>query len=64
MPIEQDAARIRPQNSEVMRLISDNGKAREICNWAPKYTLEEGIRQTIEWVKKNLHNYRPDIYAV
>ena len=64
MPIEQDTARIRPKNSEVMRLISDNGKARKICGWTPKYTLEEGIRQTIEWVKKNLHRYRPEYYVV
>ncbi len=64
MPVEQDTSRIRPQNSEVMRLISDNRKAREICGWTPKYALEEGIAQTIEWVEKNLHRYRPELYAV
>jgi NAD dependent epimerase/dehydratase len=64
MPIEKDASRIRPKNSEVMRLISDNSKAREICGWTPRYTLEEGIAQTIEWVKKNIHRYRPELYAV
>jgi NAD dependent epimerase/dehydratase len=64
MLIKTDASRIRPKNSEVMRLISDNRKAREICGWTPKYTLEEGIAQTIEWIKKNIHRYRSEFYAV
>jgi NAD dependent epimerase/dehydratase len=64
MPVLQDATRVRPRNSEVMRLISDNSKARDICGWTPKYSLEQGIAQTIEWVKTNLHRYRPDQYAV
>jgi len=57
MPIEQDPARVRPSKSEVIRLISDNTKAREICGWNPRYTLEDGLIETIEWIKKNLHNY-------
>lgn len=62
--IEQDPSRIRPKSSEVMRLISDNRKARELCGWKPQYTFEEGIAQTVEWVKKNLHRYHPELYAV
>ena len=64
MPVEQDPARIRPANSEVMRLISDNTKAREICGWAPKYDLKEGLLETIEWIRKNLHKYRSDRYNI
>lgn len=65
MPIEQDPARVRPVKSEVMRLISDNTKAREICSWKPQYTLENGLIETIEWVKKNLHNYHwADRYSI
>jgi len=64
MPVEQDPARIRPANSEVMRLISDNSKAREICGWAPKYDLKEGLLETIEWIRKNLHKYRSDRYNI
>jgi nucleoside-diphosphate-sugar epimerase len=62
--IEQDPARIRPAKSEVMRLISDNTKAREICGWTPKYDLKEGLLETIEWIRKNLHNYRPERYTI
>jgi len=64
MPIVQDTARIRPKSSEVLRLISDNTKARQICGWNPRYNLEEGLAQTIDWIKKNLSRYRPGLYNV
>ncbi|MGA2173312.1 MAG: SDR family NAD(P)-dependent oxidoreductase [Sedimentisphaerales bacterium] len=64
MPIEQDATRVRPVNSEVMRLISNNRIAREVCGWKPKYNLESGLAQTVEWIKRNLDKYRPDRYAI
>lgn len=64
MPIEQDPSRVRPEKSEVMRLISDNSIAREICGWKPKYTLEQGLTETVRWIEKNLHWYKPDVYAV
>lgn len=64
MPIEEDAARVRPEKSEVMRLISDNTKAREICGWSPNYSFEQGLAETIEWIKKNLNRYRPDRYTL
>ncbi len=62
--VEQDSARIRPAKSEVMRLISDNTKAREICGWTPKYDLTEGLLETIEWIRNNLDKYRPTRYAI
>lgn len=64
MTIEQDPARIRPEKSEVMRLVSNNKLAKDISGWEPKYSLEEGLVETIEWVKKNIDIYRPDSYAV
>lgn len=64
MPIEQDALRIRPGKSEVMQLISDNSKAKKLSGWQPRYTLEQGLSETIEWIRQNLHNYRPDCYAI
>lgn len=65
MLVEQDLARIRPAKSEVMCLISDNSKAREICGWNPLYNLENGLIETIEWIKKNRHNYyRLDRYTI
>jgi NAD dependent epimerase/dehydratase len=64
MPIEKDSSRVRPAKSEVMRLISNNTIAKEICGWQPEYSLEKGLVETIEWIRKNMDMYRPDSYAV
>ncbi|MBP7747406.1 MAG: SDR family NAD(P)-dependent oxidoreductase [Phycisphaerae bacterium] len=64
MPIEQDPARVRPAKSEVLRLISNNQRAREWCGWTPRYTLEQGLAETVAWVRQNLDRYRPGVYAV
>jgi NAD dependent epimerase/dehydratase len=64
MQIKQDPSRIRPAKSEVMRLVSDNSIAKQVCGWQPRFSLKEGLEQTIEWVTKHLSSYKPDIYAV
>jgi len=62
--IKQDPARIRPAKSEVMKLISDNSKALELSGWKPRFTLEEGLTETVEWIRKHLEMYKPDNYVV
>lgn len=64
MPIVQDQSRIRPAKSEIMCLISNNSIAREVCGWQPKYSLQQGLTETIEWIKNNISMYRPDSYTV
>ncbi len=64
LPIEQDQARIRPPKSEVQRLISDNRVAREVCGWQPRFSLEQGLSETVEWIRRHLAGYRPQVYAV
>ncbi|MBZ4644155.1 MAG: NAD-dependent dehydratase [Deferribacteraceae bacterium] len=59
-----DEHRIRPERSEVNRLCANNRKAFEIAGWKPKYTLDEGLTETIEWIKNNLRYYKTDIYNV
>ncbi|MGV8982699.1 NAD-dependent 4,6-dehydratase LegB [Clostridium sp.] len=59
-----DDQRIRPENSEVERLLGSNTKIKELTNWSPKYTFEEGISETIEWFKENLEKYKVDIYNI
>ena len=59
-----DNKRLRPEKSEVNRLLGSNKKIKELTNWNPKYTLKEGISETIEWfkVEKNIAGYKANIY--
>ena len=59
-----DPARLRPEGSEVERLLCDNTRAKEWCNWAPEFTLEEGLTRTSEWVAANLDSFRSKTYQV
>lgn len=60
----QDEARIRPENSEVFRLWGDNSKIKSLTDWSPLYSIEQGLRETIEWFscKSNLAKYKSNIY--
>lgn len=62
--IETDSQRIRPEKSEVERLLADNTLAANLLGWKPGVTLEEGLMKTIEWMRQNAHRYRPDVYAI
>jgi len=57
-----DEQRLRPENSEVNRLLGSNEKIKNLTNWEPKYNLETGLAETIEWLKNNLDKYKTDIY--
>lgn len=59
-----DQQRLRPEKSEVERLLGANAKIKELTNWEPKYTFEEGLAETIEFLKGNLDKYKVDIYNV
>lgn len=63
-PVVQDQRRIRPAESEVLKLVSDNSKAQRLLGWTPTTTPEEGLRQTIAFVEANIHLYRPAEYTV
>jgi NAD dependent epimerase/dehydratase len=54
--------RLRPENSEVERLYCDNTKIMENTNWRPKYTLFQGLTETINWIKDNINICKPDLY--
>ncbi len=62
--IVSEEERVRPQDSEVERLLADNGLAKKVLGWGPKCPLEEGLRLTVEWFKENMERYRPDVYGV
>lgn len=56
--------RLRPINSEVERLLGSNQKIMELTDWRPKYTFEEGIAETIQFLRNNLERYKTDIYNI
>jgi NAD dependent epimerase/dehydratase len=62
--IEVDKQRIRGNRTEVMQLVSDNSKASEVLGWQPTYTLEEGLKVTIEWLKGKKQFGKPGIYNI
>ena len=57
-----DDQRVRPDNSEVERLLGSNEKIQSLTDWKPEYSFEEGIKETIEFFKDNLDKYKVDIY--
>lgn len=57
-----DDQRLRPEKSEVERLLGSNEKIKSLTNWIPEYTFREGIAETVEWFKSNLDKYKADIY--
>ena len=64
LDVELDAQRVRPDKSEVFRLISDNTKARQMLGWSPAYSLEDGIRACVEWYTAHLADYNRSAYTV
>ena len=61
--IEQDAARVRPTGSEVERLLCDATKLRRTTDWKPRYSLEQGLEETIRFMREHESLYK-DLYNV
>lgn len=62
--IISDEQRIRPENSEVERLLGCNKKINKLCGYTPEYDLEKGLSETIEWMRGNLSSYKSEIYNI
>ncbi len=59
-----DEQRLRPEKSEVNRLLGANAKIKDLTDWRQSYTFEEGIAETIAWIREHMEAYKPDIYNV
>lgn len=59
-----DEQRLRPEKSEVNRLLGANAKIKELTDWKQQYTFEQGIAETIAWIRQNMGAYKTDIYNV
>lgn len=57
-----DEQRLRPEKSEVNRLLGCNAKIRKLTKWQPMYTLEQGLAETITFLRNNMDKYKTDIY--
>lgn len=57
-----DEERLRPEKSEVNRLLGSNEKIRQLTEWVPQYTLAQGLTETIAFFRENLKGYKTDIY--
>ncbi len=62
--IISDNSRIRPKDSEVLHLISDNKKASDLLNWQPSTDLNSGLEKTIDFVSQNLHLFKTNSYNI
>lgn len=62
--IVTDEVRLRPEKSEVNRLLGSATLLKSLTGWHPNYTFEEGLAETIRWIRDNLDRYKPDIYNV
>lgn len=62
--IVEESERIRPEKSEVERLRTDIEKANKLLNWTPKYSLEDGLKETTTWFSRNIEIYKSEIYNV
>ena len=59
-----DEQRLRPDKSEVNRLLGSNQKILQLTNWNLKYTFSQGLAETIEFFRQNLNKYKVDLYNI
>lgn len=61
-----DSQRIRPPKSEVFRLYGSNRKLLEYTSWIQRFTLQDGLKKTIDWLRidANRRMYKHDIYNI
>jgi dTDP-glucose 4,6-dehydratase len=61
---EVEVARVRPEPSEVDRLLADNSQAMAVLGWSPRISFEQGLADTVAWFREHRHLYDPARYAV
>lgn len=62
--VKTDTQRLRPEKSEVERLVCSADKITRLTGWKPRVSLEEGLKKTCQWVKENMNAFKTDIYNV
>lgn len=62
--IETEDRRVRPDKSEVMQLLADGQLAQKLFQWAPRYSLDEALKETIEWYHQHLSRFKVGSYPL
>jgi NAD dependent epimerase/dehydratase len=62
--VVEDSARIRPENSEVFKLICDNRKAKELLNWQPNTSMQEGLVHAVGFIRSNFSKFDSNKYTI
>ena len=62
--LKKERQRIRPQRSEVWRLIAAHQKARKFLGWKPQFSFEEGLGETAAYIRDHLSEYKGRVYNV
>jgi NAD dependent epimerase/dehydratase len=62
--VVRDQGRIRPDASEVMRLVCNADKLKALTGWRPRTSLDGGLAATIDYINTHLDRYKPDIYNI
>ncbi|HYD74987.1 GDP-mannose 4,6-dehydratase [Ramlibacter sp.] len=61
--IVTEEARIRPEKSEVNRLLADNRRIAQLTGWKSQVPFRDGLARTVEWIARNLQHFDVDQYA-
>jgi NAD dependent epimerase/dehydratase len=61
--VRSEGERHRPAKSEVERLLAGTALAQELWGWKPRYSLESGLDETIDWVRTHIDRFRVDAYV-
>jgi NAD dependent epimerase/dehydratase len=62
--VELDPQRVRPETSEVMRLVASPARAQELMGWEARVDLRTGLARTIEWIERSPKRFRTEQYAI
>ena len=63
LQVESESDRIRPSSSEVERLMAGTALAQSLWNWKPAYSLDQGLEETIAWVREHIDRFRTAEYT-
>lgn len=64
VPIITDEQRLRPEKSEVNRLLADAAHLKHLTGWHTQIQLSEGLARTVEWIRSNLHQFDSTSYSL